>query len=85
LDHELPRETASVFDQDDPRAILLDSVEESREAGAALDRIGAAHIPVVESLNGLEVARSATAATASRWRLSLSLSAPTLAALEVRR
>ena len=85
MNHELQRETASVFDQDNPRAILLDSIEENGEAGVALDGIGAAPIPVVEPLNDLEVARSANAATAASWRWPLALSASMLAALELQR
>jgi hypothetical protein len=65
LDHEITSEAARRLHDDSPRAVALDPFE--HEAGARVDRIGAAHGRVVELVHQLVTGtRRAKAAMASQ-------------------
>jgi hypothetical protein len=82
LGQQMPGKPAGIFDDDDPHAIADHPFEEWLEAWPALDRL-LGYSRVVEFADKSKPARLAKPAMA--WRMSLSLTAPTLAAELVRR
>lgn len=65
--------------------LCFDAIQQRSEPGPALDRIGPAHISIVELLDNLQLLSLGGSVNGNRCRVSLSLSAPTFAALDVRR
>ncbi len=76
--HELAGEAGGVLDDDGVNAVALDPVEQLSEAAAVLDGVGTAQAASVNTSTRTKPALLAKASMAARWRLSLSLSAPTL-------
>ena len=76
---------AGILDYHGTYAIALDPIQQRREARACLDRVGTGDGGVIELFDDRETGPLGEALDGVRWRFSLSLSAPTLAAELVRK
>ena len=73
------------LDDDGMHAVAGDALEHGTEAWPRLEGISSPRSLIIVFTHELIAGTLAKDAMASRWRLSLSLSAPTFARLEVRR
>ena len=85
VERRLTRRPAGILDYHGTYAIALDPIQQGREARACLDRVGTGDGGVIELFDDRETGPLGEALDGVRWRFSLSLSAPTLAAELVRK
>ena len=85
LHHEVTGKAIGTLNDDCADAIGLDALQHRGEARPGVDRIGATDGRVMVGVDDRKAGLPANASTACRCRFSLSLSAPTLAAEEVRK
>ncbi len=85
LDHQITREAVCGLDQDDAHAIASDALHHRREAGSRLQGVGTRNGGVVEGIDNLVAIALGEALDGFSLALVESLSAPTLAADEVRK
>ena len=86
LHRQITGKPVRTFDEDHAHAVAGDPIEHGSKARTFGHNVGAGHAWVIELVNErVRVGLGESLDDAARWRLSLSLSAPTLAADDVRR